>query len=133
MRDWGLLQTYCVDCHNAVDWAGGLTLDGVQPDSVEAEADTWEKAIRKMRTGMMPPPGKPRPARARLEGLAVFLATRLDTAARTQPHPGTKSLHRLNRTEYANAIRDLLASSRMSPPCCRRTMPRKVSTTWPTC
>ncbi len=74
-----------------------------------ADAEAWEKAIRKMRTGMMPPAGKPRPTRAVLDGVATEIAGRLDGAGAAHVQPGSKSLHRLNRTEYANAIRDLLA------------------------
>jgi hypothetical protein len=72
-------------------------------------ADTWEKAIRKLRVGMMPPPGMPRPARAQLDGLAGYLESALDRAAAERPRPGRTAMHRLNRAEYANAVRDLLA------------------------
>ncbi|MEO8308900.1 MAG: DUF1592 domain-containing protein [Pseudomonadota bacterium] len=106
---WNLLDRYCTECHNSVDWSGGLSLDGVQPDAITADPQSWEKVARKMRTGMMPPPGKPRPARAQLQQLSHFLETRLDDQWKQQPNPGAKSLHRLNRTEYANVIRDLLS------------------------
>ena len=106
--EWGVLNRYCVDCHNTQDWAGGLAIDAAQPEAVAADPATWEKVVRKLRTGMMPPPGKPRPAARQVEGLARFLETRLDQGWQQQPHAGTKSLHRLNRSEYANAIRDLL-------------------------
>jgi len=86
-----------------------VALDTLSPAEIPGDAQTWEKAIRKLRTGMMPPAGKPRPPRTILEGFATELAARLDEAARLHPLPGTKSLHRLNRTEYANAIHDLLA------------------------
>jgi mono/diheme cytochrome c family protein len=108
-RNWGLLDKYCVECHNTVDWAGGVAFDALNADSIAEDAQTWEKAIRKMRTGMMPPAGKPRPARAQLDGFASELESRLDKVSAAQPQPGTKSLHRLNRAEYANAIRDLIA------------------------
>ncbi len=94
---------------NTTDWAGGVAFDALDPANLSADAEAWEKAIRKMRTGMMPPAGKPRPSRAVLDGLASELATRLDASGVERPQPGSKSLHRLNRTEYANAIRDLLA------------------------
>ena len=69
----------------------------------------WEKVVRKMRTGMMPPPGEPRPARGQIDAFSTQLEGRLDASLHARPNPGSKSLHRLNRTEYANAIRDLLA------------------------
>jgi len=104
-----LLDRYCLECHNAEDWAGGVAFDTLTLDSVAADAPVWEKTVRKIRTGMMPPAGKPRPPRAVLDAFAESLETQLDAAAVTHPNPGSKSLHRLNRTEYANAIRDLLA------------------------
>ena len=106
---WDLLDRYCVECHNTTDWAGSLSLEELEPAGIPAEGLVWEKAVRKMRTGMMPPPGKPRPDRARLDRLAGDIEKRLDQAASQHPNPGSKSLHRLNRLEYRNAIRDLLA------------------------
>lgn len=108
-RHWNLLDRYCTDCHNTVDWAGGVAFDALDPAALTEDAETWEKAIRKMRTGMMPPAGKPRPPRSQLDRFAGELEARLDATGLARPHPGTKSLHRLNRTEYRNAIRDLIA------------------------
>jgi uncharacterized protein DUF1592/uncharacterized protein DUF1588/uncharacterized protein DUF1587/uncharacterized protein DUF1585/uncharacterized protein DUF1595 len=108
-RHWPVLEKYCVECHNTEDWAGGVAFDALTPQSIATETETWEKAVRKLRTGMMPPPGKPRPVRRTLDSFATELAARLDEAARAHPFAGTKSLHRLNRAEYANAVRDLLA------------------------
>ena len=105
---WAVLDKYCSDCHNTTDWAGGIAFDALSADDIASDSETWEKAIRKLETGMMPPPGKPRPTRAVLESFAGELATRLDKAGLAHPYPGTKSLHRLNRTEYANAIRDVI-------------------------
>ncbi len=107
-RHWDVLQQYCVDCHNTTDWAGNLNLDGVTPGDVTTDVAAWEKVIRKLQTGMMPPPGKPRPGRETLEDFARTLATRIDAASAGRPQPGGKSLHRLNRTEYRNAVRDVL-------------------------
>jgi hypothetical protein len=107
-RNWELLDKYCLSCHNTTDWAGGVSLEGVGHDDLSTDAAMWEKAVRKMRTGMMPPPGEPRPERVKLDEFSTDLENRLDASARVAPNPGTKSLHRLNRTEYANAIRDLL-------------------------
>ena len=103
-----MLGKYCTDCHNTTDWAGGVAFDALSPDDIATDSETWEKAIRKLETGMMPPAGKPRPTRAVLEGFAGELAARLDKAGLAHPYPGTKSLHRLNRTEYANAVRDVV-------------------------
>ena len=108
-RHWGVIDKYCVDCHNTQDWAGGIAFDALDPAHLPDDAETWEKAVRKLRTGMMPPAGKPRPDRAVLDDFASELAVRLDAAGTSHPQPGGKSLHRLNRTEYANAIRDVLA------------------------
>jgi hypothetical protein len=107
-KHWDVLDKYCTECHNATDWAGGVAFDVLNPTDIASDSEAWEKAIRKLRTGMMPPAGKPRPQRAVLEAFAGELATRLDSAGHSRPFPGTKSLHRLNRTEYANAVRDVL-------------------------
>jgi hypothetical protein len=103
-----LIDGYCTDCHNGIDLAGSLRLDDKDPAAVGPEAETWERVVRKLRTGMMPPAGEPRPARASLESLAAGLETRLDAAAAAGPVAGPSRLRRLNRTEYGNAIRDLL-------------------------
>jgi len=106
---WELLNEYCGDCHNSVDWAGELAFDTMTPEGVPDHADIWEQAIRKLRGGLMPPPGKPRPDRKELEAFTVSLEDYLDQTSQTRPpQPGHVSLHRLNRKEYANAVRDLL-------------------------
>jgi hypothetical protein len=105
----GLLDQYCAKCHNTVDWAGGVAFDVLSVDPAAEDAASWEKAIRKMRTGLMPPPGEARPPRAELDAFAGELETQLDAAAKRHVVPGVTSLHRLNRTEYANAIRDLIS------------------------
>ena len=104
----GLLDQYCAKCHNTVDWAGGLAFDAISVDPPAEDAASWEKAIRKMRTGMMPPPGESRPPRAELDAFAGELEVQLDAAAKRHIAPGVTSLHRLNRTEYHNAIHDLI-------------------------
>jgi mono/diheme cytochrome c family protein len=104
-----LLDTYCVSCHNQRLKTGDLALDTVDPADVAASADVWEKVIRKVRVGMMPPQGAPTlepPARA---ALVASLTGALDRAAAAHPNPGRPLVHRLNRTEYGNAVRDLLA------------------------
>jgi mono/diheme cytochrome c family protein len=104
----GTIDRYCVTCHNARVKTGGVALDALPVDSAAREPQTWEKVIRKVRTGMMPPAGAPRPDRATLDSLAATVETTIDRAAATAPNPGAPALHRLNRTEYGNAVRDLL-------------------------
>jgi len=105
-QDKALLDRYCITCHNEKLKTGGLMLDKLDVSRPGDSPETWEKVVRKVRAGMMPPSGAPRPDRAALDGFAGTLETALDRAVK--PNPGTPGLHRLNRTEYANAIRDLL-------------------------
>ena len=105
-----LLDRYCVTCHNETLKTAGLTLDLLDVDDVAAHPEVWEKVVRKLRAGLMPPMGRPRPDREAYDGFAGWLETRLDQAAALDPDPGRSPVfHRLNRAEYANAIRDLLA------------------------
>jgi hypothetical protein len=101
-----LLDRYCVSCHNDRVKTANLSLQGLDLAKVGEHAELWEKVIRKLRAGVMPPPELPRPALADYEGLRDWLERAIDRAA--APSPGSVVLHRLNRTEYANAIRDLL-------------------------
>jgi mono/diheme cytochrome c family protein len=104
------VNKYCVTCHSDRLKTGGLTLAGADLVHVSEHADTWEKVIRKLRTGAMPPAGAPRPDQAASSELAAYLETSIDRDAANAPHPGKLALvHRLTRTEYQNAIRDLLA------------------------
>ncbi|HTW64368.1 MAG TPA: DUF1592 domain-containing protein [Bryobacteraceae bacterium] len=103
-----VINKYCVICHSAQLHTGGLSLQNADLDNVPASAETWEKVIRKLRTGSMPPAGMPRPDAATVNQLASFLETSLDRAAAAKPNPGHAAMHRLNRAEYANAIHDLL-------------------------
>jgi hypothetical protein len=107
--DWPLLDTYCGDCHNLDDQAGGVAFDLLPREMLVGDATTWELAIRKLRTGMMPPAGKPRPEPAALNSFAAQLEARLDSEHATGPQAGSAGMGRLNRAEYANAIRDVLA------------------------
>ena len=101
---------YCVTCHNAKLKTGGFVIDPTGLSHVSAKAEAWEKVIRKLRTAAMPPAGMPRPDQATYDSTATFLETELDRAAASNPNPGTLPLlHRLTRTEYQNAIRDVLA------------------------
>lgn len=104
----GVIKQYCVVCHNDRAKTGGLTLAGFDPGQAETQAEVAEKMIRKLRAGMMPPPGARRPDPATLVALATTLETRIDAAAATRIDPGWRPFQRLNRAEYARAIRDLL-------------------------
>ena len=104
------LTKYCVTCHNQKLHVQGIAFDAMDLDNPAAGAEVWEKAVRKLRTGAMPPSSAPRPDAATYELIASFLESGLDRAASLKPNPGrVPALHRLNRTEYHNAIRDLLA------------------------
>ena len=104
-----LLGQYCVTCHNARLKTAGLALDQLDLARPDQDAEAWEKVVRKLRTHEMPPPGTPRPDKAAYEHAASALEGALDAAAAVRPRPGRVAVHRLNRTEYANAVRDLLA------------------------
>jgi len=104
-----LLTQYCVTCHNQRLKTAGLLLDGMDVEHVGKDAAAWEKVVRKIRTGMMPPSGARRPERALLDSFAADLEGRLDRAAVAGSSLDAPALHRLNRSEYANAVRDLLA------------------------
>ncbi len=100
------LDQYCFDCHNKSTRSGGLALDSLDTSRLADRAETWEKVVRKLRAGMMPPVGYPRPDAAAYEAFIQALETELDGNAPAKlPAPG---LHRLNRAEYTNVIRDLL-------------------------
>ena len=103
-----LLNRYCVGCHNDRLRTAGLTLERLDVADVVAEAPVWEKVIRKLRIGSMPPSPRSRPDRAATRAFVAYLETTIDAAATAQPHPGRPAPHRLNRTEYGNAVRDLL-------------------------
>ena len=107
--DHALVDQYCLTCHNDRAKTGNLSLTGLDVSQPGDQAEVWEKVIRKVRAGLMPPSGMPRPDRAALDAFAGRLETGLDRAAIAHPNPGSSALHRLNRTEYANAVRDLLA------------------------
>ena len=104
-----VLDRYCVSCHNARAKTAGLVLAGLDINAAADHADLWEKVIRKLRAGTMPPPGAPQPDDAARLALARSLETTIDVASATRPNPGRPALHRLNRAEYQNAIHDLLA------------------------
>src|SRR5436190_15943861 len=103
-----LVNKYCVTCHNEKAKTGGFILENMDADHPAANAELWEKVIRKLRAGLMPPTGAPRPDRAVLESFRGTLEASIDRAALAKPNPGVTALHRLNRTEYANAVHDLI-------------------------
>ena len=104
-----ILQTYCIGCHNTRLSSGGIALDGRDPARPGAASDVWEKVVRRLQTRTMPPAGGPRPDERAYAQLIAALTAGLDQAAEAQPDAGRPLIRRLNRTEYANAIRDLLA------------------------
>jgi hypothetical protein len=103
------LDKYCATCHNARLKTGGLALDRIDLARAAEASDTWEKVARKLRTREMPPPGAPRPEEGEYRSLVTSIETTLDAVAEAAPSPGRVPVHRLNRTEYTNAVRDLLA------------------------
>jgi hypothetical protein len=103
-----LVNRYCLDCHNATDWAGGLALDIQDTAHVAGDAKIWESVVRKVRAGMMPPGGKPRPSREDIRAFASGIEHDLDRAAAAHPVIAAAGVRRLNRAQYANAVRDLL-------------------------
>jgi hypothetical protein len=105
---WAMLGNYCVDCHNDSDFTGGLSLQGRSPEDVHADPEVWEEVVRKLRIGLMPPREQDQPD---LEVRSAFLNSlieSLDAAAAAEPYAASTTVHRLNRVEYANSIRDLL-------------------------
>ncbi len=104
------VSQFCTDCHNGKDKAGELELDAIAADDLSEHAAAWEKVVRKLDSRQMPPLDVPRPKEETYVSTLSALETALDAAAAAHPNPGrTPALHRLNRTEYQNAIRDLLA------------------------
>jgi hypothetical protein len=103
-----LLDQYCVPCHNNRTKTANLSLEGLDLSTVGDHPELWEKVVRKLRAGVMPPPDVRRPSLADYETLRDWLEAEIDRKAGTHPNPGSVVLHRLNRAEYANAVRDLL-------------------------
>jgi hypothetical protein len=114
------VHQYCADCHNAIDLAGGLDLGRFATADLSTELETWEKVVRKLRVEMMPPADAARPPEALRSSIVASLEQRLDAIGRKHPNPGPSLTRRLNRAEYAYAIRDLLDlridSSALLPP-----------------
>ncbi len=107
--EWPLIERYCVDCHNDVEYAGDMSLERYSAETIGEHAGLWEDVVRRLRGDLMPPPGAARPDAERIDALIAALEARLDElAAERGPMPGQVAMHRLNRTEYARAIEDLL-------------------------
>jgi len=105
-----VINQYCAGCHNDKAKQGGLALNTVNPENVAANTDIWEKVVRKLRSRYMPPSGLPRPDEKTYDAVVATLEGALDRASAARPNPGrSDAFRRLNRTEYKNAIRDLLA------------------------
>src|SRR5215218_7088526 len=104
-----VIKRYCATCHSDARKSGGLSLASFDVTQAAHDADVAEKVIRKLQAGMMPPPLAPRPDAATSAALVTALETTIDTAAAAKPNPGARTFQRLNRPEYARAIRDLLA------------------------
>ncbi|MDK1021408.1 MAG: DUF1592 domain-containing protein [Candidatus Hydrogenedentes bacterium] len=104
-----MLERYCVSCHNESLNTANFRLDNVDLAHVAERGEVWEKVVHKLRVGEMPPADRPQPSKGAHEALLSWLVTSLDEAAAAAPNPGRPAVHRLNRAEYANAIRDLLA------------------------
>jgi hypothetical protein len=107
-EQWAMLDRYCVDCHNDAEYTGDLSFERRGVDNVHADPAVWEEVVRKLTIGAMPPRDQPQPedaARARFVGALVGT---LDAAAAAEPYAGITTVHRLNRFEYANAVRDLV-------------------------
>ena len=105
-----VVKRYCISCHNSRAKTGGLSLEELDLANVGQHPDVWEKVVQKLHGNLMPPGGRPRPDESARSSLISYLETSLDKAAEANPNPGrTEALHRLNRAEYRNAVRDLLA------------------------
>jgi hypothetical protein len=104
---WKMIETYCMDCHNTEDWAGSVAFDAMSVDTIPQEGKVWETAIKKLKGGLMPPPGRDQPSKEATTQLISFLETTLDKA-QAKPFAGYIPLRRLNRREYANAVQDLI-------------------------
>src|SRR5712671_246326 len=106
---WQTTKVYCDTCHFGPKAKAKLNLENLDLARLDANGETWEKVLRKLRSREMPPVGMPRPTEVSYNALVSAIENERDRVAQTRPNPGRPTLHRLNRTEYANAIRDLLA------------------------
>src|SRR5262245_26257981 len=105
---WQVIENNCLGCHNSKSRVAGLAFDTMSPDRIADDAQIWEAAIRKLRGGLMPPPGAKRPDKQSVADLISWLEHTIDTAPSARAPVGRVAMHRLNRREYANVIRDLI-------------------------
>ncbi len=105
---WGMLGEYCETCHNVTDWAGDVAFETMRPRNIPADAEIWETAIMKLEGHLMPPPGHKQPSQAAIDAFIAWMGHHLDAAARDRPDPGFVVLHRLNRSEYARSVQEML-------------------------
>ena len=106
-QHWAVVQSYCTECHNAAEATGDLVLEGLSPEAIPEKAEVFEAAVRKLRGRQMPPPGNPQPEQRALDGLVSFIEASIDEHA-PELAAGHVPIQRLNRTEYALAVQDLL-------------------------
>ncbi len=106
-KQWKVIEDYCFKCHNTDDWAGSVAFDTMSVGEIPQEGKVWEATIKKLKSGLMPPPGEKQPDGAAVASLTGFLETTLDKS-QVRPYTGFVPLRRLNRREYANALRDLV-------------------------
>lgn len=104
-----LIGEYCLSCHNFEDWSGGLAFDAIYLEDIAAHAETWERVVKKLRGRLMPPPGNPQPESAEIAAFVHATETLLDQGAANSLVPGHMAMRRLNRSEYENEIRRILA------------------------
>ena len=107
-QKWEFVDKYCGSCHNSLDWAGGVAFDTMEKDTVAPDAKVWEEVVRKLRGALMPPPGETQPDGVTRTTFMKTVEDALDSSATGAANPGSVVLHRLNRTEYANAVKQLL-------------------------
>src|SRR5579864_3301070 len=101
-REQALVNQYCLGCHSTKLKTGGIALEGLDINHLSDQADVWERVLRKVRSGEMPPRGLPRPTPDEYAALGQTLQQSLDSASAANPNPGRPAIHRLNRTEYSN-------------------------------
>jgi len=106
-KQWSMIETFCTECHNYEEFRGGLNFEGIGPDDVHANPAVWEEALRKLKIHAMPPRKQEQPSQQMRAAFIDSLEHTLDAAAVAEPYAGTTTIHRLNRAEYSNVIRDL--------------------------
>ncbi len=129
----GFFTQYCITCHNQYAKIGDMVLDTRNFEHIPADAEIWERVVRKLNAGAMPPQGMPRPEPHVYKSMVAWLTTSLDGASASNPNPGRASIHRLNRTEYGNASATCSTWRSTRPSSCRPTTRATASTTSPAC